>query len=279
MASPTDHKQAAIEQWTADPCGSSVAEGDPGSRSYFEDLLRARHEYAPWMTESLGYAQTGGLDVLDVGCGQGIDLYHYAAAGARATGIDLTPRHCELARQHLAVMDREAIVVSGDAEQMPFDEASFDGVSSNGVLHHTPDMPAALREIRRVLRPGGEARVIVYNHNSAHYWVNQFLYQGIIRRGLLEERSMEGVLSRGVEFSSIGARPLVRVYSPRAMRRLMTEAGFAGASTTVRHFRTTDTFITHALAERIPALRNPALLDRVGRAAGWYVVARGSRPA
>jgi ubiquinone/menaquinone biosynthesis C-methylase UbiE len=279
MASPTDHKQAAIEQWTADPCGSSVAEGEPGSRSYFEDLLRARHEYAPWMTESLGYAQAGGLDVLDVGSGQGIDLYHYAANGARATGIDLTPRHCELAAQHLGAMGQEATVVNGDAEQLPFEDASFDRVSSNGVLHHTPDMPAALREIRRVLRPGGEARVIVYNHNSAHYWINQFLYQGIIRRGLLEERSMEGVLSRGVEYSSIGARPLVRVYSPKQMRHLMTEAGFAGASTTVRHFRTTDTFITHLLAGRIAALRNPKLLDRIGRAAGWYVVARGSRPA
>ena len=103
MASPTDYKQAAIEQWTADPCGSSVAEGEPGSRSYFDRLLEARHEYAPWMRESLGYDDTTGLAVLDVGCGQGIDLYHYAKAGARATGIDLTPRHCELARQHLAV--------------------------------------------------------------------------------------------------------------------------------------------------------------------------------
>jgi ubiquinone/menaquinone biosynthesis C-methylase UbiE len=279
MASPTDHKQAAIEQWTADPCGSSVAEGEPGSRSYFEDLLRARHEYAPWMTESLGYAQTGGLDVLDVGSGQGIDLYHYASSGARATGIDLTPRHCELAAQHLGVMGQHATVVNGDAEQMPFDDASFDRVSSNGVLHHTPDMPAALREVARVLRPGGEARVIVYNHNSAHYWVNQFLYQGIIRRGLLEERSMEGVLSRGVEYSSIGARPLVRVYSPKQMRQLMSDAGFDDVSTTVRHFRTTDTFITHLLAGRIKALRNPKLLDRIGRSAGWYVVARGSRPA
>jgi ubiquinone/menaquinone biosynthesis C-methylase UbiE len=279
MASPTDHKQAAIEQWTADPCGSSVAEGEPGSRSYFEDLLRARHEYAPWMAESLGCTETRGLDVLDVGCGQGIDLYHYASAGARATGVDLTPRHCELAQQHLAVMERDATVVNGDAEAMPFDDGSFDRVSSNGVLHHTPDMPAALREIRRVLRPGGEARVIVYNRNSAHYWVNQVLYQGIIRGGLLAERSMEGVLSRGVEYSTIGARPLVRVYSPRQMRRLMSEAGFADAATTVRHFRTTDTFVTHLLAGRVAALRSPNLLDRVGRTAGWYVVARGVRPA
>jgi ubiquinone/menaquinone biosynthesis C-methylase UbiE len=279
MASPTDYKQAAIEQWTADPCGSSVAEGEPGSRTYFERLLEARHEYAPWMREALGYDDTSGLGVLDVGCGQGIDLYHYATAGARATGIDLTPRHCELARQHLAVMGGAAEVVNGDAERLPFDDATFDRVSSNGVLHHTPDMPAALREVLRVLKPGGEARIIVYNRSSLHYWVNQVLYQGIIRRGLLEEKSMAGVLSRGVEFSSIGARPLVRVYSPREMRRIMEDAGFATFSSTVRHFRTTDTFVTHLLASRIPALRDPKLLDRIGRSAGWYVIARGVRAA
>ncbi len=279
MASPTDHKQASIEQWTADPCGSSVADGEPGSRTYFEHLLEARHDYAPWMRDALGYDDTSGLAVLDVGCGQGIDLYHYATAGARATGIDLTPRHCELARLHLDVMGLEAEVVNGDAELLPFADATFDRVSSNGVLHHTPDMPAALREVHRVLRPGGEARIIVYNRRSLHYWINQVVYQGIIRRGLLEEKSMEGVLSRGVEYSSIGARPLVRVYSPREMRLLMEEAGFATFSSSVRHFRTTDTFVTHLLAPRIPALRDEKLLDRLARSAGWYVVARGVRAA
>jgi ubiquinone/menaquinone biosynthesis C-methylase UbiE len=277
MASPPDHKQAAIEQWTADPCGP--AEGDAGSRSYFEDLLRGRDEYAPWLHDSLGYRETAGLDVLDVGNGQGIDLYNYAAAGARATGIDLTPRHCELARAHLAAMGLEAEVVNGDAESLPFADASFDRVSSNGVLHHTPDMPAALREIRRVLRPGGEARIVVYNKSSLHYWLNQVLLQGIVRRQLLEERSMEGVLSRGVEVSSIGARPLVRVYSPRQMRSLMSDAGFAGVSTTVRHYQRSDTFVTDILGSRIAAFRSPKLYERLGRLAGWYVIARGLRPA
>jgi hypothetical protein len=79
-----DFKAAAVEQWTADPCGSSVAEGEQGSRTYFENLLEARFDYAPWMPDSLGYDETAGLDVLDVGAGQGIDVYRYALAGARA---------------------------------------------------------------------------------------------------------------------------------------------------------------------------------------------------
>jgi ubiquinone/menaquinone biosynthesis C-methylase UbiE len=271
-----DPKQAAIDQWTADPCLS--ADGDPGSRPYFEDLLAKRSEYAPWMADELDYAGAHDLRVLDVGCGQGIDAASYAMAGARATGIDLTPRHVELARRHLQAVGLAAEVVEGDAESLPFDDGAFDRVSSNGVLHHTPDMPAALREIRRVLVRGGEARIIVYNQASFHYWIGQVLERGILQRELIRERSMSGVLASGVEYSSIGARPLVRVYTPRRLRRIMREAGFDDVSTTVRHYLPSDTSITRLLAPRVAALRNPRVLDRLGRMGGWYVIGRGQRP-
>jgi ubiquinone/menaquinone biosynthesis C-methylase UbiE len=282
MASETqspDYKAAAVEQWTADPCGSSIAEGEPGSRTYFENLVRGRFEYGPWMPESLGYDGTNGLRVLDVGCGQGIDVYRYALAGAQATGVDLTPRHVELAQLHLEAMGLDAEIVLGDAEDLPFTEASFDRVSSNGVLHHTPDMPAALREIRRVLVPGGEARIIVYNRNSFHYWLTQVLYEGVLRGGLVQERSMAGVLSRGVEYSSIGARPLVNVYSPKQLREMMRAAGFTGVRSAVRHFQPTDTPITYVLRRFVRKLEDPSVLDRIGRIGGWYVVGTGGKPA
>jgi ubiquinone/menaquinone biosynthesis C-methylase UbiE len=272
--SSTDYKQAAIEQWTADPCGSNIAEGAPGSRDYFVGLIEGRHAYAPWMAESLGYAATEGLDVLDVGCGQGIDVARYAMEGARATGVDLTPRHVELAQAHLAAMGLKGRVVIGDAEALPFSDASFDRVSSNGVLHHTPDMPAALREINRVLRPGGQARVIVYNRNSLHYWLDQVLIKAILRGGLLRERSMEEVLTR-VEVSSVDARPLVRVYSPRQLRQMMCEAGFQNVKTHVRHFQPEDSFVTGFLARRSPRLRARRTLELLGRIGGWYVVGSG----
>src|SRR5919201_206968 len=90
---PLDVKQRSIAQWTADPCGPSTTGA--------AELLAARREYAPFMAEALDYEGAKGLRVLDVGCGQGIDLCEYALAGARVTGIDLTPRHVELARRHL----------------------------------------------------------------------------------------------------------------------------------------------------------------------------------
>jgi ubiquinone/menaquinone biosynthesis C-methylase UbiE len=269
------YKRAAIEQWTADPCGSTVVEDVPGTDSYFRRLLAVRSDYAPWMADVLDYEGASGLEVLDIGCGQGIDLARYALAGAHVTGVDLTPRHVALAQAHLAGIGLEAEVVEGDAEQLPFPDESFDRVSSNGVLHHTPDLPSALREARRVLRPSGRATVILYNRASLHYWINQVLLQGVVRGGLRREGSMGGVLSSGVEHTSIGARPLVRVYAPREVRRLMTSAGFSETRAVVRHFQPGDTFITSYMARLTPWLSAPKRMEALGRIAGWYVVGYG----
>lgn len=283
MSAPTsylaDPKQAAIDQWTADPCGPAVA-GRPGSRTYFEALLDGRARYAPWMEEVLDYAGTRGLDVLDVGCGQGMDLARYGAAGARVTGIDLTPRHVELARDHLAAVELPATVIIGDAEHMPFEAESFDRVSSNGVLHHTPDMAAALREIRRVLRPAGEVRLILYNRWSIQFWVNLLFRVGVLHGRLLRERSIQALLASSVEVTSIGARPLVRVYSRRELRRLLRSAGFTDLRFTVRHF--TSPFasrprLEHVIRRYVGGVVDEHVLDWVGRVAGWYIVARAVR--
>lgn len=261
-------KHAAIECWTADPCGA--VPGEPGTPDYARRLVAARREYAPWMAEALDYAGARGLDVLDVGCGQGIDLIGYAQAGATVTGIDLTPRHVELAQRHLAAFGLSGDVAVADAESMPFPDASFDRVSSNGVLHHTPDMGAALREIHRVLRSGGQARIILYNRHSLHYAIGQVGWHGLIRGGLRREGSMAKVLSTSVEKTSIGARPLVRVYTPAEVRTELERAGFAGVRTFVRHFRWED------IGWRPLKTRAPAFRSRIGATAGWYVVGIGS---
>jgi ubiquinone/menaquinone biosynthesis C-methylase UbiE len=264
-------KHEAVRQWTADPCGPEIS-ARPGTAEAIEQLVAGRRAYAPWLAEALAYQASRGLDVLDVGCGQGIDLVEYARAGAHVTGIDLTPRHVDLARRHVEATGLPATIVQGDTEQLPFDDACFDRVCSNGVLHHTPDIAAALREIRRVLRPRGEARITVYNRRSFHYWLSQVLLGGIVQRGLLEEGSMEGVLARRVERTSIQARPLVRVYSPRQVRRMLRDAGFTAVRTAVRGFDIEDTPVSTWLASHTSLLDDPALRERIGRIGGWYVL-------
>jgi ubiquinone/menaquinone biosynthesis C-methylase UbiE len=257
VAAEVDWKHRAIEQWSADPCGPEVVG--------IEALIRARREYAPWMAQQLAYAEASGLDVLDVGCGQGIDVCEFARAGARVIGIDLTQKHVELARTHLAEARLEATVLQGDAESLPFPDQSFDRVVSNGVLHHTPGIKEALCEMRRVLRAPGTATVILYNRNSWHYWLNLFLWRGLLHGLIFRERGMAGVLSTNVERSSIGARPLVRVYSRRKIQEMLEQVGFESVSTWVSPFRPLDSPFTRGLPENAPL------------GGGWFVVGRAHR--
>ena len=86
--------------------------------------------------------------MLDAGCGTGLNL---ASMPAGSTGIDLNPRNLELIRKRLP--DRQ--LVQGDIEKMPFDDASFATVVCTEVLEHVPYPATALKEIHRVLKPGG----------------------------------------------------------------------------------------------------------------------------
>ncbi len=100
-----------------------------------------------------------GQRVLDAGCGCGLDSYVASmlvgAAGA-AVGVDLSEEMLERPRRGLpSWTPRNLEFRAGSIADLPFEDASFDLVVSNGVLNLVPDKDAAFREIARVLRPGG----------------------------------------------------------------------------------------------------------------------------
>jgi arsenite methyltransferase len=113
----------------------------------------------PFALGSLGV----GEDVLDVGCGAGMDTLIAAQmvgpTGA-VTGIDVTPEMAAKARRSVAEMGLDSVtIVEGSAERLPFPDAAFDVVISNGVIDLIPDKDAVFSEIVRVLRPGGRIQL------------------------------------------------------------------------------------------------------------------------
>jgi arsenite methyltransferase len=104
-----------------------------------------------------------GEDVLDVGCGAGMDSLVAAqmvGPTGSVTGIDMTRDMVAKARRSAAAMGAGHVtIVEGSAEQLPFDDASFDVVISNGVIDLIPDKDAVFGEITRVLRPGGRIQL------------------------------------------------------------------------------------------------------------------------
>lgn len=96
--------------------------------------------------------------VLLVGVGTGADL-PLLPAGVRAVGIDLSAAMLARARARLPLPGREIVLQEGDAQALPFASASFDAAVLDLILSVVPDARACLREVLRVLRPGGRAVV------------------------------------------------------------------------------------------------------------------------
>lgn len=97
-----------------------------------------------------------GKRVLEIGCGRGVGIEILLSLGAEhVTGFDLDPMMVALATQRLAKYGDHARVFVGDAEAIDALDSSFDAVIDYGVIHHIPHWQEALREIARVLKPGG----------------------------------------------------------------------------------------------------------------------------
>jgi len=135
----------------------------------------------PW---ELGRLEPGER-VLDLGSGAGTDSLVAAqmvGAGGRVTGIDMTPQMLAKARAAAAEMDVANVeFIEAEAEQLPFADATFDVVVSNGVIDLIPDKDAVFSELHRVLVPGGRlqiADVTIQNPVSAEGRRNIDLWTG-----------------------------------------------------------------------------------------------------
>lgn len=152
--------------WNQGSCGEVYAQGEHDTEKY-EAHSRARYELEPYISEFAKFREGALRDVLEIGVGMGADHVEWAKSGPRSlTGIDLTPRAIDHTRQRIKMHGLTSNLQVGDAENLPFDDDSFDTVYSWGVLHHSPQTPKAINEVWRVLRPGGTARIMIYHKYS-----------------------------------------------------------------------------------------------------------------
>ena len=116
--------------------------------------------------------------VLDAGMGPGRLCAELDRRGWTVSGIDASAGMVELARERLPWAT--ARLRHGLIEQLPFDDGSFDAVTATGVLEYS-DLPAALRELSRVLRPGGRAALSYPNSAAVYSLWKVWLYYPAVR--------------------------------------------------------------------------------------------------
>jgi ubiquinone/menaquinone biosynthesis C-methylase UbiE len=209
------------DYWQAQPCGTNVAESQPGSREYYDEIEKLRYRQEPFIHNFAAFPRWDGKRVLEIGVGAGTDFINFARAGAVLTGIDLTPAAVEHARERLALEDLDAEVLVANAESMPFQDASFDLVYSWGVIHHAPNPPQVVREVRRLLAPGGQARIMLYGRhswNAYRLWLRNALAAG------RPTRSLSDVIANHVESEGTAA------YTRNEIKLLFEAAGFVNVA-------------------------------------------------
>ncbi len=157
------------EYWNIHIHDLEISTHAPGSPGFFSDLDQYHFEKLHHLLDLVHFDEWKDRDVLDVGCGAGVEVVRFARAGARVTGVDIAESAITLARQNLEQQRLSARLEVVDGEYLPYADGSFDLVFAHGVVQYTGDEHRMVAEIHRVLRPGGLAIFQGYNRLS---WLN-----------------------------------------------------------------------------------------------------------
>src|SRR6266542_5547832 len=175
--------------WEAASCGEVYLTGETRAEQLAQQA-RTRYHLEPYIHDFARFQDGHDRDVLEIGVGLGADHFEWAKAGPRSlTGVDLTPRAVGHTKARFELLGKRTNLINADAERLPLADNAFDIVYSWGVVHCSPDTQQAVREIYRVLRPGGTARVMIYHtYSMVGYmlWLRYGLLAGKPWRSLAE---------------------------------------------------------------------------------------------
>ena len=167
-----------------------------------------------------------GWTMLDVGCGGGFTIRRLLkrSQDAKVYGIDISEESVAKAKKVNAdVLDKQVFVTLGSAEKLPYEDGKFDLVTAVETVYFWPNLPNCLKEVRRVLKPGGKFAIMVEVIDGDSMWTNV----------------VEGMTA----------------YSPEELKTMLDDAGFI--QTEIHRMKPSNATIIGVKAVEIPELRSP----------------------
>jgi SAM-dependent methyltransferase len=233
-----------------------------------EAFLEWRFDQYPLFREFSGlWGEHDGEVLLDYGCGPGNDVVGFAlyTGAQRIIGYDVSPRALDLARDRLALhridpVRVELIEGSDSSVAIPLGDEAVDFFQSQGVIHHTSDPDGILRELHRVLRPGGRGVIMVYNRQSL--WFHLYTaYEKMIVAGAFDGLDVHEAFRRNTDGPEC---PISRSYIPADFVALCERAGFeaefAGGYVSTNEMRAlNESWLKAIVDQRLPELHRDFL--------------------
>lgn len=186
-------------------------------RRFFSDV----QQYMPYRIISfdplIDFSSLKNKAVLEIGVGGGSHAQLLAQNSGSFIGIDLTDWAVKCTSSRMQCFGINATIKKMDAESLEFADNTFDLVWSWGVIHHSSNTGAILKEIQRVLKPGGEAIIMVYHRNFWNYYILAGFFHGILRGELFITKSLHKTMQRNTD----GA--IARYYSISQWKKLVIE--------------------------------------------------------
>ena len=174
--------------WEKEVCGTRHSRAKD-YLSYYGEIRKKRYRNESYIKDFIKGKKKGSLKnklLLEIGVGIGTDFVEFLREGAVCYGVDATQAAIKETRRNLKnslkdVSYKLNFLQKCNAEKLPFDDNTFDIVYSHGVLHHAENTMTCFSEAIRVLKPGGNLRIMVYSNFSATgimLWLLYGLFKG-----------------------------------------------------------------------------------------------------
>jgi SAM-dependent methyltransferase len=259
--------------WEDAPLFVGESQFPAGSADFFQEHARVIIEdgFAGAMDERI-FPENRDAAVLDLGCGPGFWVTQFASRGYKNLhGADLTERALEIAATRCRLLGISCSFQRENAETLSFADNSFDHVNCQGVIHHTPNTAACVREIARVLKPGGTACLSVYFKNlflRQWWWLRHPARLASFFGAKLKGRGREGI------FATPDVNNLVRLYdgNQNPVGKAFSRSEFRALLVPVFHI---DDFFLHFFPRRsLPIPIGPTMHRWLDRHFGFMIYAR-----